>query len=185
LKLGDVRSSARHLEKALQIYPDCLEARNNLGARYIELEEYWEAPAEFQKAIAIDPRVMQPFSNLSVAFFLQQRYADAEAAARSALNVDRQHSTARYMLGAILATEKCNPDETMQLLRQTELEFPDARLLLAQIMLRRGAVEEAEQELHDYLALPDAPKRQRVERWLARLTQTSATKAPTQPNTPK
>ena len=184
LKSGDVRSSARHLGKAIQIYPDCLEAHNNLGARYIELEEYEKAAAEFQKAIAIDPRVVQPLSNLSVAFFLQQRYGDAEAAARRALSVAPQHPTARYMLGAILATEKRNPEEAMELLRQTKIEFPDARLLLAQILLRRGAVAQAEEELRGYLALADAPKRQNVERWLARLTHTSATIAPAQPNMP-
>jgi len=184
LKSGDVRSSARHLEKAVQIYPDCLEAHNNLGARYIELEEYEKAAAEFQKAIAIDPRVLQPLNNLSVAFFLQQRYADAESAARRALSVAPQHTTARYMLGATLATERRNPEEAMELLRETKLDFPDARLLLAQILLRRGAVARAEEELRGYLALSDAPKRQNVERWLARLTQTPAANAPAQANTP-
>src|SRR5215469_965773 len=174
LKSGDTRSSARHLEKALQIYPNCLEAHNNLGARYIDLHEYEKAAEEFQKAIAIDPRVMQPFNNLSVALFLQQRYADAEAAARRALNVDPQHPTARYMLGAILATEKRNPEEAMELLRQTKREFPDSYLLLAQILLRRGATEEAKNELREYLALPSPEKKQNVERWLARLSQKSA-----------
>ena len=184
LKSGDVVSSARHLEKALQIYPDCLEAHNNLGARYIDLQEYEKAAAEFQRAIAIDPRVPQPWNNLSVAFFLQQRYRDAEAAARRALNVAPQLPMARYMLGAILATERRDPEEAMELLRQTKSEFPDARLLLAEILLRRGAVGEAEEELRGYLALPGLPKRPNVERWLARLTRTSVTKAPTEPNTP-
>ena len=184
LKSGDARSSARHLEKALQIYPDCLEAHNDLGDRYIELQEYEKAAAEFQKAIAIDPRVAQLWNNLSVAFFLQQRYGDAESAARRALNLAPQHATSRYMLGATLATERRDPEEAMELLRQTKLEFPDARLLLAQILLRHGAVAEAEEELRGYLALPDAPKRQNVERWLARLTGTSAAIAPAHPNTP-
>jgi len=111
-------------------------------------------------------------------------YGDAEFAARRALNLAPQHATARYMLGAILAAEQRNPEEAIGLLRQTKLEFPDARLLLAQILLRRGAARDAEEELRGYLALPDAPKRQNVERWLARLTQTPATNAPAQPNTP-
>ena len=174
MKSGDTRSSARHLERALQIYPDYLEAHNNLGARYFELEEYEKAAAEFQKAIAIDPRVMAPFNNLSVAFFLLQRYADAEAAARQALGLEPRHITASYVLGAVLTAENRNPEEAMELLHQSEFAFPDARLLLAQILLRRSALEEAKQELRGYLALPDAPKRQNVERWLARLTQKSA-----------
>jgi tetratricopeptide (TPR) repeat protein len=70
LHSGDIRSSAQHLEKALQIYPHYLEAHNNLGSRYIELHEYEKAAAEFQKAIDLDPRIMQPFNNLSVALFL-------------------------------------------------------------------------------------------------------------------
>src|SRR5215469_6704992 len=35
LRSGDTRSAARHLEKALQIYPNYLEGHNSLGARYI------------------------------------------------------------------------------------------------------------------------------------------------------
>jgi tetratricopeptide (TPR) repeat protein len=106
LRSGDVRSSAVHLERALQVYPQSLEVHNNLGSRYIELHEYEEAAMEFQKAIDIDPRVMQPFNNLSVAFFLLRRYAEAEVAARRALDLDPHNATSRYMLGCILATEK-------------------------------------------------------------------------------
>ena len=175
LRSGDVRSSAAHLERALQIYPHSLEVHNNLGSRYIELHEYEKAAAEFHKAIDIDPRIMQPFNNLSVAFFLLQRYPDAENAARRALDLDPHNPTSRYMLGCILATEKRNPVEAMEILRQTKREFPDSRLLLAEILIRRGAVDEAENELRDYLAVPGAEKKQNVERWLARLTQTSAT----------
>ena len=174
MRSGDVRSSALHLEKALKIYPQSLEAHNNLGSRYIELQEYEKAAAEFQKAIDIDPRVPQPFNNLSVALFLQQRYSDAETAAGHALELDPHNPTVRYMLGAILATERRNLDEAMQLLRQTEREFPDARLLQAQILERRGALEEAKQELRNYLAVPRVEKRQNVEHWLKRLSEGSA-----------
>jgi tetratricopeptide (TPR) repeat protein len=185
LKSGDTRSSARHLERALQIYPNYLEGRNSLGARYVELQEYEKAAVEFQKAIDIDPRVMQPVNNLSVALFLLQRYPDAEAAARRARDLDPRDPTARYMLGAILATEKRNPEEAMEMLRETKREFPDSRLLLAEILVRAGAVEQAEKELRDYLAVPGAEKRQSVERWLARLTQArSSAKITPQPSAP-
>src|SRR5882762_6056009 len=185
LRFGDVRSSAVHLERALQIYPQSLEVHNNLGSRYIELHEYEKAAVEFQKAIDIDPRIMQPFNNLSVAFFLLQRYPDAETAARRALDLDPQNVGPRYMLGCILAMEKRNPLEAMEMLRQTKREFPDSRLLLAEILLRRGAINEAEKELRDYLTSPGAEKKQNVERWLVRLTQTSApTNSATQHSTP-
>ena len=180
---GDVRSSARHLERALQIYPHYLEAHNSLGSRYIELREYEKAAAEFQKAIDLDPRVMQPFNNLSVALFLLQHYPDAEIAARRALDLDPHNSAAQYMLGCILATEKRNPSEAMELLRENEVEFPDARLLLTQILIRQGAVNEAKNELREYLKVPGVEKKQKVECWLARLEQTSATTGCAQANT--
>jgi tetratricopeptide (TPR) repeat protein len=170
LRSGDTRNSARHLERALQIYPDYLEGHNSLGARYIDLREYEKAAAEFQKAIDINPRIMQPVNNLSVAFFLLERYPEAEAAARRAIDLDPHNATPRYMLGCILATEKRNPTEAIEMLRQTKLDFPDAGLLLAQILFRRGAIEETEQELRDYLAVPGATKKQIAARWLAWLT---------------
>lgn len=171
---GDAQSSARHLERALRIYPDCLEAHNNLGSRYVELNEYEKAAAEFQKAIELDPRLVQPVSNLSVSLFLLQRYPEAEAAARRALGLDPRNATARYMLGATLATEKRNPAEAMQLLRQTTSEYPDSRLLLAKISARLGNLEEAKSELREYLKAPEPAKKQNVERWLQRLEQTPA-----------
>jgi len=180
---GDIRSSARRLERALQIYPHYLEAHNNLGSRYIELHDYEKAAAEFHKAIDLDPRIMQPFNNLSVALFLLQRYPDAEAAARRALDLDPHNSTAQYMLGCILATEKRNPSEAMELLHRTEVEFPDARLLLAQILLGQGVVNEAKNELNSYLKVPGVEKKQKVECWLARLEQTLATSACAQAST--
>ena len=171
---GDVRSSALHLEKALHIYPGYLEAHNNLGSRYFELQEYEKAAMEFQRAIDLDPRMWQPYNNLSVAFFLLQRYPDAEAAARRAIDLDPHNSTARYMLGCILATEKRSPSEAIEMLRQTEGDFPDARLLLAQVLVRQAAVNEAKKELRNYLNVPGAEKKQKVECWLARLEQISA-----------
>jgi len=183
LRSGDVRSSAVHLERALQVYPQSLEVHNNLGSRYIELHEYEKAAMEFQKAIDLDPHVAQPFNNLSVAYFLLQRYSEAEAAARRSLDLDPHNPTSRYMLGCILATEKRNPLEAMEMLRQTKREYPDSRLLLAEILLKRGAMNEAENELRDYLSVPGAEKKQNVERWLARLTQKSGTtNSATQPN---
>jgi tetratricopeptide (TPR) repeat protein len=180
---GDVRSSALHLEKALHIYTGYLEAHNKLGARYFDLQEYEKAAVEFQKAINIDTRMSQPYNNLSVALFLLRRYPDAEIAARRALDLDPQSSTTRYMLGCVLATEKRSSSEAIEMLRQTEGEFPDARLLLAQVLLRQGAANEAKKELRNYLNVPGVEKKQRVECWLARLEQTSATTGCVQANT--
>ena len=178
LRSSDIPASARHLERALAIYPDYLEAHNSLGARYIALHEYQKASLEFQKAIAIDPRVVEPIHNLSVAFFLLQRYPDAEAAARRALDLHPHLPNSRDMLGCSLAAEKPDSVEAMELFRETKEEFPVARLLLAEILLRRGAIDAAQNELRDYLTVPGVENKQKVECWLARLTETSQNPPP-------
>src|SRR5215475_7558324 len=167
---GDIRASARHLETAVRLYPNYLEARNNLGAQYIELHEYEKAVAEFQRAIQLNSSAVQPFNNLGVAFFLLQRYREAEAAAREALILDPQNSISRYVLGCALATENRNAPEAMEMLRATKGKFPESRLVLANILIRHGAVDEAKRELQDYLAVPGVEKTAFVERWLAELT---------------
>ena len=175
---GNVRSSVRHLENALRLYPNYLEARNNLGAQYIELQEYEKAIAEFQRAIQINDTVVQPFNNLSVAFFKLQRYADAEVNARHALGLDPANLISRYLLGCTLAMENRNAPEALEILQTTKRVFPESGLMIAKILIRLGAAEDATAELRDYLAAPGIEKRATAERWLAQLTQeTGATKS--------
>src|SRR5947209_17415388 len=52
---GDLFSSAEHLQKALEIYPQFLRARNALGLRYVQMRQYDKALAEHQSAVAISP----------------------------------------------------------------------------------------------------------------------------------
>jgi len=167
---GNVRSSVRHLENAVKLYPNYLEAHNNLGAQYIELQEYEKAIVEFHNAIQIDGRVVQPFNNLSVALFKLHRYPEAEAAARQALALDATNSIARYVLGCTLTMEHQNPAEALEMLRATKNVFPESRLMIAKILFRQSATEDAKRELQEYLAVPGVEKRAMAEGWLAQPT---------------
>lgn len=48
---GRIRESAQHLMQAIQIHPDYLEARNNLGVRVVRLNDFDRAVKELQKTI--------------------------------------------------------------------------------------------------------------------------------------
>ena len=63
----------------------------------------------------------------------------------------------------------------MEALHSTRDEFPDSRLILAELLVRRGETEAAAEELREYLKIPGAEKKQLVESWLARLTHATAT----------
>lgn len=83
---GDIRSSMQHLERAIQIDPDYMEAHNNLGVRYMRLEQYEKALTEFQKTIVLDPESAKGHLNLSLALSILRRYPEAEVAARRAVH---------------------------------------------------------------------------------------------------
>jgi tetratricopeptide (TPR) repeat protein len=170
LRSGDVRSAAGHLERAIQIYPNFVEARNNLGASYIDLHDYEKAVVQFHQAIAINPNYQEPYANLSLALFLLQRLPEAEQAARHALDLNPQANGALYNLGRILVAENENTLEAVEALRQASAVYPDARLPLALALSKRGSIEQAAAELREYLKSPDPAKRHNIELWLALLT---------------
>jgi len=170
----DFHSAAGHLEKALQIAPDFVQARNNLGAAYINLREYESAVAQLQKAIELAPNLKQPYVNLGTALIFLGRLPEAETAARRGLDLAPQSSSARYNLGRVLAVAGSDTPEAVEMLSLATADIQEARLPLAQVLLRRGSVDQAIAQLQAYLKHPDPEKKEKVEAWLAELTRESA-----------
>jgi tetratricopeptide (TPR) repeat protein len=168
---GDVRASADHLEKAVQIYPDFLQARNILGTRYVRLGEYDKALAEYQTALAIDPHLPQTYHNLCVALFFLRSYSEAELAARHSLEFVPQHVASRYILGRALIAQGHATPEAIEMLRQSEDKFPNASLILATVLFKQGHVDQTITELRQYLkASPDPDNKQKAQCWLQQLS---------------
>jgi len=168
--LGRFRESATHLEKAIRIYPGISAAHYNLGVCYAHFGEYEKAAAEFQATSVLDSGQAAPAVSLSIVFFLLERYSEAAAAARRALVMDPANPTGRYMLGRILAAEGHDTPEVIALLRESRSEFPAARLVLAGLLLKRHAPEEAMAELKAYLGEAQAPGKERITCVIERLT---------------
>jgi tetratricopeptide (TPR) repeat protein len=172
---GNLRDTVNHLEKAIQIYPHLPAARHNLGVCYVRLHEYEKAVSEFQGASELDPHLIQPVVSLSAVFFLLARYAEGVAAARHALDLDPLNPTARYLLGRMLAAEGQDTPEVVELLRSSRSKFPTAHLVLASILLKRNATEQALGELREYVQQPEAPQKDKVACMVEKLTQPPAT----------
>lgn len=170
---GDRRDSAAHLEKVLLIYPQFSPAHNALGRLYADLHEYEKALHEFEKAIIAEPGSAQEMHNLSATLYLLKRYQEAESTARATLEIDPTRPTTRYVLGCALAAEEHFTAESVELLRQSTTQFPNARLVLATVLLKRGDVNGAEADLQAYLEVPNAPGKDGVRCWLAALTHKS------------
>jgi len=171
---GDLRGSNQHLEKALRIYPDFPQAHFDLGGNYLRLHEYEKALPEFQQYVETLPDLSQGHYALSVTFFLLRRYSEAEGSARRALDLDPGLVDYRYMVGnTMIAQGRCTA-ETKELLRQSERKFPNASLVLAQVLLNEGKIDDVVAELHTYLSSPDSVNKSAAECWLALLSGTAS-----------
>ena len=165
----DLAGSADRLREAIALDPEYLEAHNNLGCRLLSMGRNEEAIASFQRAIEIDPLAPYAHGNLAVALLHQQRPAEAEAAARVAIKTDGGISKIKYVLGMALFNQRKFTPEAAQVLRQSEDEFPNARLAAAAVFERLGEVKEAKAELNTYLGTAGALRQAEVKAWLSRL----------------
>ena len=168
---GDLTSSATHLQKALEIYPQFVNAHNALGLRYFQLGEYEKALGEHQSAIAVSPTDRDAHTNLSLDLLLLNRYSEAETEARRALELDPQSSGPRYMLGRALIAQLQVTPEAMRMLTESQDAFPNAALVLAQLHFVRGNADETMKDLRHYLRAPaDRDNQHKAQCWLAQLS---------------
>jgi tetratricopeptide (TPR) repeat protein len=169
---GDMRVSSEHLQKALQIYPNFVQAHNALGLRFAQLGEYRKALAEHESALSLDPLSAETHQDLSFALLLLNRSQEAEDEARQALALDSHSAAARYVLGRALVAQRHVTPEAIDMLRQSESAFPNASLVLAQIHFTLGQTDQVVTELRQYLrTAPDPQNKQKAECWVAQLSQ--------------
>lgn len=168
---SDVRASADHLQKALHIYPDFVQAHNALAVRFLQLGDFQKALAECEIALSLDPRSALTHQNLSFALLVLNRNQEAEAEARQSLELDSQLVTPRYVLGRAVINQARATPEALEMLRSSEGAFPDASLVLAQVHFTMGRTDEVIADLRHYLRSPsDAENKQKAECWVAQLS---------------
>ena len=172
---GDFQSACAHLEKAVRIYPNFMEAHNNLAAAYVYMREYERSAEQLRVMIAINPNVDVPYNNLSSALFSLGRYSEGEEAARRALHLNPLRPMTNYNLGRTLAAQKHYTLEAVEVLALASKQIPQARLTLALVLCHRDSFDRAADELREYLKRPDPELRQAVQQWLTELDQLRVT----------
>ena len=167
---GRLQSSIGHLQRAVEIAPDYLEAYNNLGAQYIALYDYERAIRHLQTALRLDSSSVPAKVNLSLALCLSKRCGEAEQIARNAVRIAPGLRKAHYVLGLILEVQDHDPPGALDHLEKSAVEFPNAHLIAARILVRHGEPSRAATQLRNYLAAsPQARNREQIQSWLAAL----------------
>ncbi len=166
---GRPEESVAHLEKALEIDPDYMEAHVNLAAALLRKGQVGDAVPHLERAIELDAAAAPAYLNLGIAYLNQGRNEDAARAARQACKLDPTNPNPRYIL-ALALKELNQDDEALRLLESVQTEIPRARVSAARILAQRGQVSDAADELRQYLVtVDDAHERAQVQTWLMRL----------------
>lgn len=167
---GDDDACLDYLKRATELDPEYMEAFNNLGARYMKAGKHQQALTAFQRAMELDPSATLVQINASAALMALGDFRSAETTLRRVVQTSG-NPKARYMLGLTLYSQREFTDEALDLLRRSEEEFPNARLVMAVIHAKLGHTKEARQVLNTYLATGPEAGRNQAQAMLAGLQQ--------------
>lgn len=77
LDAGDAAQAIKLYEELLQLVPDSIEARTNLGAAFAQVGRYDDALRQYRQALARDPQNETVLLNLSLAYYKQGDFSQA------------------------------------------------------------------------------------------------------------
>ena len=165
----DFPRAIEQLKLAVVEYPAFVNALNQMGVLYLQLNEPKLADEALQSALKIKPGAFEPMVNRAIALFRLARYGESETVLRDVLKARPDSALAYYYLGrALNKMGRKDEAETAYLasVKMSPGEFKEAHRLLAVIYLERGALPRVIEELETYLKLvptaPDASDLRRV-----------------------
>jgi Tfp pilus assembly protein PilF len=147
-----------HLQKAIAIHPEFLEAQIRLGLTYSDLQQWDEAEKALRRAIEINPKAMTAYLALGEVYLRNKRLTDAEKIIIEGLTLDSRSWMAHFALGRVYyATgDLSKAGKQIGATIQLNSSFPDAHFVAANIYLRVNNREFAREQFQEYLKL--APK---------------------------
>lgn len=151
---GDTRQAVERFQRAIAIYPDYLEARNDLGAQYLKLKRFDEAGEQFRIVLEKNPQYFNSRFNLGLVLIERKDYAAAIAQLNQAVAIDSALPAPRLWLGVALLQTGDLPGAERELSRALITGGANlfaAHYYLAQVYLRRGDSAEASRALKAYL----------------------------------
>jgi Tfp pilus assembly protein PilF len=147
---GDDRTAQASLEHALEIYPNYVKARNNLGVLYLKAGLKDKASAEFAKALEFAPKFAPAYVNLAKIAISNGNYSEAELQLKKALTSDPSALNAMVLL---CSTEFARQEysDALALIRHVhqltqDQQYADIHLLAADILLSQKKPRDAAAE---------------------------------------
>jgi tetratricopeptide (TPR) repeat protein len=155
LLLAKTESGRAHLEKAVSLYPDFIDAHLLLGTVYMDGQQWERAEAELRRTLEINPKLAAAFFALGEVYRRQKDYDAAEKALREGLKLEPRSHQGHLNLGRVYFDRddlaKAGPEVGQAI--QLKPDFAEAHLLAGNILLRARQPENALQMFEQYLRL--------------------------------
>lgn len=162
---GRIQEAIDRFKKAIDIFPNYLMARNNLGVQYLKLGKWADAAKQFEAAITVNPKALNPRQNLAIALIEQKQYVEAIEHLNQAISIDSSSPVAHLYAGIA----SLGVDEIDQAQRELSTalslggeEYSNAHFFLGLAYMKKGERESAIRELKTYIE--KSPKGEKVPR---------------------
>jgi len=151
---GNYQQAATYFQEALDIYPEYLAARNDLGAQYLKMKQIDEAQKNFELVLASDPKNFNAKYNMGLVQVERRKYTEAIELLNQAIAIDSTRPLARLWIG-IARLEMGNVDVAEQELTRALIMGSDdcvaAHYHLARIYFSRGDIDDARRSVLTYI----------------------------------
>ena len=168
---GKAAESILALRRAVAIYPDYLEARNDLGAQLLEQGHLDEASKELAAALKIDPKAFNPTLNLGIVQVRQNNFTEGLGTLEKALSLDSTSPTAHLYVGIAAVHLGDSSRGVKELQAAYDLggsSYAIALFHLGQLYMKLGERELARKSFEEYLRhTPDAVNADQVQKLIS------------------
>jgi tetratricopeptide (TPR) repeat protein len=162
----DPAGSLPKFQRAIAKFPGYYEAYYRMGAADLQLWRIEDAERAYRASIELSrERYAPPLLALGAILDDQQKFAEAEKVTRKGLALDPSAWTGQYYLGLALfgLNRLADAENSVEEAVRCKADFPQARLLLADILVREKNYSALLTDLEEYLSLdPDSPASARV-----------------------
>jgi Tfp pilus assembly protein PilF len=173
---SDPATAISHLEKAVSIYPDFLQAHLLLGTAYMDMHQTEKAEASLKRVLAIDPKTQQALMALGELYREKRNYPEAEKMLQEGLRLNDSSWQAHLALGRLYWQMADLPKAGAEVGRALQLNSlaTDAYLLAGNIFLKANKTQEALQMYMEYLKLaPSGPYAEETRKIVERIEKAS------------
>lgn len=158
INAGKVAQAIPHLEKAVSLYPEFLQAHLLLGTAYMDDKKWDKAETTLRRVIELDAKRAEGHFALGEMYYLQKKYPEAEKALLAGLQIQDNSWQGHYTLARVYVDMNAFDKAAPQIEKANQLrpDFAEGHFLAGNIYIKTRNGEGALKSFEEYLRL--APK---------------------------